>query len=67
MYDPQELELPESFADTMEDKPALYRRTRERFGQLTEREQRECLRHFYAFCTYEDWLFGKLLHAVEEL
>lgn len=67
MYDPQELELPESFADTMEDKPALYRRTWERFGQLTEREQRECLRHFYAFCTYEDWLFGKLLHAVEEL
>lgn len=64
MYDPQEVDLPESFSDSMEDKPALYRRTKDRFSQLSEVEQKESIRHFYAFCSYEDWLFGKLLDAV---
>lgn len=67
MYAPEEIGLPESFADAMEDKPALYRRTKERFDQMTQEEQKECIRHFYAFCTYEDWLFGKILHEVERL
>mgnify|MGYP002509500704 CR=1 FL=1 len=65
-YDPEEVELPESFFDRMEDKPTLYRRTKGCFSQLSEAEQRECIRHFYAFCSYEDWLFGKLLDAVGE-
>ena len=38
MYKDVEITLPESFGDRMEDKPALYRRTRDRFD-LTEEEQ----------------------------
>lgn len=66
MYDINDIELPPSFGDEMKDKPALYRRTRDRFDQLTEREHRESLRHYLAFCTYEDYLFGEVLKALDE-
>ncbi len=65
-YDINDIELPQSFNDRMEDKPSLYRRTRDRFDQLTEREHKESLRHYLAFCTYEDYLFGEVLKALEE-
>ncbi len=65
LYDPGAIELPESFHDRMEDKPALYRRTRSFFDQLSEDEHREAIRHYLAFCTYEDWLFGQVLEALE--
>jgi arylsulfatase A-like enzyme len=51
----------------MADKPAIYRRMRDmRFGQLSEREVREGIRHFWAYCTYLDDLFGQLLNALEK-
>ncbi|MEU9823102.1 sulfatase-like hydrolase/transferase [Pseudonocardia alni] len=65
LYDPDEIVLPPSFDDPMDDKPALYRRTRDRFDQLTEAEHRETLRHYLAFCSYQDELFGRLLAALE--
>lgn len=64
-YDINDIHLPDNFADDMTDKPALYRRTRDRYAQLTPEEHRESIRRFYAFCSYEDYLFGKLLDAAE--
>ena len=66
MYDIDKIKLPESFCDTMADKPAMYRRIRDRFAQLSEQEHKECLRRYLAFCSYEDYLFGQLVDAVEE-
>ncbi|TDT74706.1 arylsulfatase A-like enzyme [Arthrobacter sp. AG258] len=66
MYNLDDIELPENFADPMADKPTMYRRTRDRFDQLSEREQRETIRHYLAFCSYEDYLFGRLLDALDE-
>src|SRR5690606_6970628 len=51
MYDPADIELPESYTDRMDDKPALYRRTRDRFDQLSDEEHREAIRHYLAYCT----------------
>lgn len=66
MYDGADVPLPLSYGDELTDKPAIYRRMREtRFGQLTEREVREAIRHFWAYCTYLDDLFGRLLAALE--
>jgi len=65
LYDPDGIELPENYGDRMEDKPALYRRVRERFDQLGIREQKEALRHYLAFCTYQDALFGQVLDSLE--
>lgn len=65
-YPLDSIELPASWTDRMDDKPALYRRTRDRFDQLTEREQREALRHYLAFCTFEDDLFGRVFSALRD-
>lgn len=66
MYDLDDIELPKSYQDLMKDKPQLYRRTRDRFDQLTEREHKEAIRHYLALCTYEDDIFGQVLDALQE-
>ena len=65
-YDLDDIALPASFADDLRDKPNFYRRTRDLFDQLTEREHRESIRHYRALCTYEDELFGRLLAKLDE-
>lgn len=66
MYDLDAIELPANFGDLMSDKPGLYRRLRGRFDQLSEREHKEAIRHYLAFCSYEDYLFGQVLDALDE-
>ncbi len=66
MYNIEDIKLPEDFYDSMENKPALYRRTKDRYSQLTEMEHRKSILHYLAFCTYEDHLFGELLKALEQ-
>lgn len=65
MYDIEDIELPMSFYDDLSDKPNLYKRTKERF-ELDEQEHKESIRRYYAFCSYEDALFGKVLDTLEE-
>ncbi len=67
LYPLDEIELPESFEDEMLDKPNLYRRTRLCFSQLSREEHKKALQHYLAFCSYEDYLFGKVLDALERL
>ncbi len=67
MYDIDDVPLPESYGDDLSTRPRVYQRMRDmRFGQLSEREVREAIRHFWAQCTYLDELFGRLLAALEE-
>jgi arylsulfatase A-like enzyme len=65
LYKDAKIELPRSFSDDLTDKPNFYRRTRQLFDQLSEQEQREALRHYYAFCSFEDDLFGRVLNALQ--
>ncbi len=62
---PELPELPASFYDTMQDKPGLYRKMRDVFNPLTPEEHQEAIRHYLAFCSYEDWLFGQVLDALD--
>ncbi len=66
LYEGMEFPLPDTFDDPMDDKPALYRRTRDRFNQLTRDEHKEAIKHYLAFCSYEDWLFGLLIDKLKE-
>ncbi|NLG48869.1 MAG: sulfatase-like hydrolase/transferase [Chloroflexi bacterium] len=67
MYDLEDVPLPPSYADTLADKPRIYQRMRQtRYGQLSDREVREGIRHFWAYCTYLDDLLGRLLAALDE-
>ena len=66
LYKIEDTPLPPSFEDTLADKPAIYRRMREQvFGQLSEREVREAIRHFWAMCSRIDDQFGRVLEALE--
>ena len=66
MIDIDAVPLPPNYADEMADKPRIYQRMRQmRFDQLSEREVREALRHFWAYCAYLDDLLGQLLDALE--
>lgn len=64
-YRDTKITLPETFDDPMLDKPALYRRTRNLFRDLTHEEHVEALRHYLAFCSYEDALFGDLIACLK--
>ena len=68
MYDLADVPLPASYADEMADKPRVYKRMRDtRFaGQLSDEEVRDGIRHFWAYCTYLDDLFGQVLKTLEE-
>ena len=63
LYKDVDIQLPKNFDDPMFDKPALYRRTRSCFS-LTIEEHIESLRHYLAFVSYEDALFGKLIERL---
>ncbi|RME53406.1 MAG: DUF4976 domain-containing protein, partial [Caldilineae bacterium] len=66
MYDPAQIPLPESYRDTLEDKPRIYQRMRRQFwDQLSEDEVRESIAHYWAYCTMMDALFGEVLDALE--
>ena len=66
MYSLDDVDLPPSYADELADKPRVYQRMRrDRWGQLSERETREAIRHFRAYCTYLDDRFGKLLEILD--
>ena len=67
LYDLEDIQLPESYSDEMIDKPRIYQRLRNQiFGQLTETEVREAIRHFWAYCTYLDDLCGQILTALDQ-
>jgi arylsulfatase A-like enzyme len=66
LYDLDDVPLPPSYADELADKPGIYQRMRDTiFGQLSEREVREGIRHFWAYCSYLDDLFGRMLQALD--
>ncbi len=67
LYRIEDVPLPAAYEDTLRDKPRVYRKMRDlRFGQLSEREVREGVRHFWAYCSYLDEMFGRLLAALDE-
>ncbi len=66
MYHPESVELPPSFRDTLEDKPRIYQRMRyEYWHQLSDREVRQAILHYWVRLTMQDTLFGLVLDALE--
>jgi len=66
LYRIEDIPLPPSYADEMRDKPGLYQRMRDQiWSQLSPREIREGIRHFWAYCSWLDDLAGQMLNALE--
>ncbi|NLS79343.1 MAG: sulfatase-like hydrolase/transferase [Chloroflexi bacterium] len=65
MYDGIEIPLPPSYHDSLADKPRIYQRVREQvWSQLGPEEVREAIKHYYAYCTMLDMMFGEVLEAL---
>ena len=65
-YENVDIPLPESFDDPMEDKPAIYRRLRSVWRDLTEEEIRMIIRCYYSYCTLVDVQVGRLNAYLKE-
>ncbi len=66
MYDPDQIPLPPSYHDALDDKPRVYQRMRRQYwDQLSEDEVRASIAHYWAYCSLEDALFGEVLDALE--
>ena len=66
MYELADVPLPVNYHDTLEDKPGLYQRMAAMWAQFSQEEVRDCLRHYWAYCTMEDELLGLVLDKLEE-
>lgn len=67
MYDPDDVPLPGNYYDSLEDKPAIYRRMRQQlWSQLSERQVREAIAYYWGLCTMNDGVVGMLLDALED-
>lgn len=65
-YDPDEIELPDSFDDSLADKPEIYRRQAGVWSDLDREHFREATACYYATCTFLDDQVGRLLDALRE-
>jgi len=66
MYNPADIMLPPNYYDDLKDKPAVYRRMRKLWSQLTEEEVRESIAHYWGYCTMMDDMFGQVLDTLDE-
>ena len=57
LYDLDDVPLPPTYHDDLSDKPRIYQRMRQTiWDQMSEREIREGIRHFWAYCSWLDEL-----------
>ncbi|MFA0084454.1 sulfatase-like hydrolase/transferase [Vibrio sp. 10N.261.51.F12] len=65
MYADYEVELSDIHFDNMLDKPVYNRKVKALFDQLSIEEKKASIKHYMAFCTYEDHLFGLVLDELK--
>jgi arylsulfatase A-like enzyme len=67
MYNPADIPLPPNYNDSLEDKPAIYRRMRQQlWSQLTEEQIKEAIAYYWGLCSMNDDVVGMILDAVED-
>ncbi|MFW6132832.1 MAG: sulfatase-like hydrolase/transferase [Planctomycetota bacterium] len=66
LYELEDVPLPASYHDEMRDKPNIYRRMREQvFAQWGPQETRDAIRHFWAYCSWLDAQFGRIMDKLD--
>lgn len=65
-YRLDEIDLPPNYHDDLRDKPNIYRRMRQQYwNQFSETEVRDSIRHYWAYCTMVDTMFGEVLETLD--
>lgn len=73
MYNPDDMEMWQSYKDTFEGKPTIHRRFRECSGacietkNFTEDDWRRIIALYFGYCTFIDAEIGKVLDALDAL
>jgi arylsulfatase A-like enzyme len=65
-YDPASIPVPDSFNDTFNNKPNIYKRDRETYGPTTPKDYQETKAYYYANCEQIDVQIGRILDALEQ-
>jgi arylsulfatase A-like enzyme len=66
MYDWKNVSLPPSYRDDLLDKPAVYRKMRRVWDQLSEEEVKASIAHYWGYCSMVDDLLGLVLDKLDE-
>lgn len=66
LYRPGDIPLPPSYDDELDDKPALQRRLRTVWRDLTRRQVQEATACYYATCSFIDAQVGRVIDALRE-
>lgn len=66
MYQDTPIQLSDIHYDEMLDKPVYNRKIRALFDQLPDKEKVEAIRHYMAFCSYEDHLIGQVIDELKQ-
>lgn len=64
-YDPADVALPASWADTFVDKPYMNRRDAGLWAGLSEEQVRAAIARYWAYCEQVDAQFGRVLAALD--
>ncbi len=60
------VELPANYLDSLDDKPAIYRRQHKFWSQLNEDQVRQAIAHYQAWCAFMDDIIGEMLATLEQ-
>ncbi|MBU0478255.1 sulfatase-like hydrolase/transferase [bacterium] len=67
MYNPDDIKIPESFFDKLEDKPNVYRRMKEQwFRDIKEEHVRKATAYYWGYCSYIDAQIGRIIKFLDE-
>jgi arylsulfatase A-like enzyme len=65
-YNPSEIPVPESYYDTFENKPNMYKRDRETYGKTTEEDYKNGKAAYYAHVEQIDTQIGRILETLDK-
>lgn len=61
-----QVSLPASYADTLDDKPRIYQRQRRLWDQLPSNEVQNAIAHYWAYASLEDRYLGMLIDILAD-
>lgn len=65
-YDSDDVEKPDSFHDTLKDKPNIYNRQRSIWDDLSWDEYAEAIASYHGYCSFVDWQVGRVVETLRE-
>lgn len=66
IYKDQDIELPQSYHDTCEDKPRIYQRLKEVWKDVSQEEAKEIKKYYNSYCSLVDNQIGRMIEYLKD-